>query len=546
MSESATPYQVFLRTCDQWGERSFLALASRSREDGACGEVSFAEARLRVEAWVQRLREANYGAGHRVALLVGNDPEHFIIHLALNAIGASAVPLNPDLTTRELAYVLEHSEADLVIHGAAWGAQIEEALGGLPSRPPSMLQGASVCPSAMKTCSEARPNEHTEASLLYTSGTTGQPKGCVLTNAYYLRLGRAYANCGGAAIVRPGEERILNPLPVFHQNAGIFSFMCAVMTGNCILMTDRFRASTWWQQVADSRATIVHYLGVMPAILLKLPQTSIERGHQVRFGIGAGVEPSLHQPFEERFGFPLVELWGMTEVGCGFVASAEPRQIGTRAVGVPRPQEPDQLEIRLVDDNGNDVASGEAGELLVRRPGADPAEGMFAGYLKDAAATATAWEGGWFHTGDAFWQDAGGTLHFVERRKNIIRRSGENIAAAEIEAVLLDHPQVAKTAVIAVKDEIRDEEVLACIVPAGGSGDAMLAEELFAWCRERLAYYKAPGWIVFLDSIPVTSTQKVQKSKIFDADSDPRCHPRAIDLRSQKKRQVSGTQSLAT
>ncbi len=542
MGEVRTAYDAFMRSCERWADRPFLGDASLAAA-GAAEDLSFATVRHRVDAWVGRFTEAGYGPGHRVAVLLGNDPDHFVIHLALNAIGASIVPLNPDATSHELAYVIEHSEALLIIHGSAWTAHVDETLGRLTDAPPTMLQTAQHCPAARKPRTDARPHEATEASLLYTSGTTGRPKGCILTNAYYLRLGRAYADCGGAATVRPGAERILNPLPVFHQNAGIFSFMCAVLSGNCILLTDRLHASTWWQQVADSRATIIHYLGVMPAILLKLPESAVERQHHVRFGIGAGVEPSLHQPFEQRFGFPLVELWGMTEVGCGFVASDEPRQVGSRAVGKVKPAHADHFEIRLVDDSGNDVPAGQVGELLVRKHGVDPARDMFAGYLKDAAATAMAWDGGWFHTGDAFWQDAEGTLYFVERRKNIIRRSGENIAAAEVEAVLLDHPQVAKTAVIAVTDEIRDEEVLACIVAKEGAAGSALADELFDWCKERLAYYKAPGWIVFLDSIPVTSTQKVQKSRIFAADEDPRRHPQAIDLRTRKKREPSHSRS---
>ncbi|MCG6203609.1 AMP-binding protein [Rhodopseudomonas sp. HC1] len=538
MAQIETAYHAFIRACESWPDRPFLADISRARS-GVTGEVTFAAARRRVDEWIERFEQAGYGGGHRVGVLLGNDPDHFVINLALNAIGASIVPLSLDATSHELAYVIDHSEAALIVHGDAWTAHVTETLSRLTSPPPTMLKGDVSCPAAGKARNDARPNALTEASLLYTSGTTGRPKGCILTNAYYLRLGRAYVEAGGAATIRAGEERILNPLPVSHQNAGIFSFMCAVLSGSCILLTDRFHASTWWQQVAHSRATIIHYLGVMPAILLKLPKCPEERSHGVRFGIGAGVEPSLHQPFEQRFGFPLIELWGMTEVGCGFIASDEPRQVGSRAVGTVKTSDPDQFEVRLVDDGGNDVAVGETGELLVRKPGADPSKDMFAGYLKDPAATAAAWQGGWFHTGDAFRQDAAGTLFFVERRKNIIRRSGENIAAAEVETVLLDHARVARTAVIAVKDEIRDEEVFACIVVKDGSADAALAEELFDWCKERLAYYKAPGWIVFLDDIPVTSTQKVQKSTIFASGEEPRHHPNAIDLRALKKRDAS-------
>ena len=534
MPSFRTVFEAFESSCSRWGSRPFLALTRTL--NGGDQALDFDTVRSRSLHWSERLRAAGYGPRHRIAISVGNRPEHFVLQLALNAIGVSAVPINPDLTTDELAYVLDHSEAILVITDAVRAPAIARAILVL-TRPVAVMSDQDEhCPVATEPCDAGIVDERTEASLLYTSGTTGRPKGCMLSNAYYFRIGRAYAEAGGAATVRPGLERILNPLPVYHQNAGIFSFMCALLSGGCVLMTDRFHASTWWQEVVESRATIIHYLGVMPAILLKMPAAPFEAVQRVRFGIGAGVEPSLHALFEARFGFPLIELWGMTETGCGFIASSVTREVGTRAVGRPRPGHSDDLEVRLVDDEDRDVAPGAIGELLVRRPGPDPRQGMFSGYLKDEAATEEAWKGGWFRTGDAFWQDVQGVLHFAERKKNIVRRSGENIAAAEVEAVLLQHADVAQVAVIAVRDEIREEEVMACVVGARAGDDKRLSCELFALCMERLAYYKAPGWFVFLDAIPVTSTQKVQKARIFLPGYDARTHPRAIDMRSAKKR----------
>jgi crotonobetaine/carnitine-CoA ligase len=165
-----------------------------------------------------------------------------------------------------------------------------------------------------------------------------------------------------------------------------------------------------------------------------------------------------------------------------------------------------------------------------------PRHGFFAGYLKDDRATEEAWRGGWFHTGDVVRQDGDGMLYFVDRKKNIIRRSGENIAAAEIEAVLQAHDDVAQVAVVAAPDEVREEEVMACVVPMPGvTGDAALAERLFEWCMARLAYFKAPGWVLFLPSLPTTGTQKVQKTQLFPRGEDPRRRPGAIDLRDRKR-----------
>jgi acyl-coenzyme A synthetase/AMP-(fatty) acid ligase len=174
---------------------------------------------------------------------------------------------------------------------------------------------------------------------------------------------------------------------------------------------------------------------------------------------------------------------------------------------------------------------------VVRSAGADPRRGFFSGYLKNEAATEEAWRGGWFHTGDVVRQAEDGMFYFVDRMKNIIRRSGENIAAAEVEAVLQAHDAVAQVAVLAVRDELREEEVMACVVPMPGvTPDAALAARLADWCLDKLAYFKAPGWVLFLDRLPTTGTQKVQKTQIFPRGEDPRTRAGCIDLRERKKR----------
>ena len=226
----------------------------------------------------------------------------------------------------------------------------------------------------------------------------------------------------------------------------------------------------------------------------------------------------------------------MTETGRIYADHREPRQIATRAFGRPF----GGFDARVVDDHDRAVARGTEGELVVRWSGPEgPRHGFFAGYLKNPEATAEAWRGGWFHTGDVVRQAADGMLYFVDRKKNIIRRAGENIAAAEVEATLQAHEAVAQVAVLAVPDEIREEEVMACVVPmAGATPGRALAEGLFEWCLQRLAYFKAPGWLLFVPSLPTTGTQKVQKAQIFPRGEDPRARPGAIDLRERKKRRA--------
>ena len=520
-------------------DRPFLAVpANEGRAYLPSGfEMSYGEAGKRIEELAALYRQAGYGMGHRVATLLENHPDFVLHKLALNGLGVCCVPINPDYRAAEIAYLVDHSEPDLILTLGAREASIAEALAQAGHRPPVAVSEPFAGPleKAPRPASDALPLPETPASILYTSGTTGRPKGCVLSHGYEIATGAWYASLGGVAGLRTAADRIYNPLPLYHANAGVVSLMGAILTGNCQIQPDRFHPQRWWREVAETGATIVHYLGVIAPVLLKLPPGEHERRHKVRFGIGAGIEPELHAAFEKRFGFPMIELWGMTEMVRVLGDTVEPRQVGTRAFGRAMPG----VDVRVVDDEDRDVPGEMPGELLVRHSAATPRRGCFSSYLKDEAATEAAWQGGWFHTGDVVWRGPDGMLHFVERKKNIIRRSGENIAAAEVEAVLLTHPDVQQAAVMAVQDELRDEEVLACVVLKRARAEKEAATALFQHCNERLAYYKAPGWIHIVPSLPTTGTQKIQKHSIYPAGSDPRGLPDIVDMRALKRRRRS-------
>lgn len=487
-----TVFTAFEQTARAHGAKPFLQVPHENVV------LSYAQARERIDDLARRYARRGYGAGHRVALELPNGSAFLLHFLALNRLGASVVPLNPDYRPAERRYVLEHSEAVLVVDPALLGDFDP------PSAPP--------------------PGNAAECALLYTSGTTGKPKGCLLDNFYFLNVGRRYVEEGGLCELRFGEERLITPLPLFHMNALAVSTTAMILTAGCVVQLDRFHPRTWWRDVVRSGATIVHYLGVMPAILMKQPSSPEEGSHRVRFGYGANANPADHAAFESRFGFPLVEAWAMTETGGGALvaASREPRHVGTRCIGFP----PDDLDLLIAADSG---------ELLVRQRGPDPKRGFFSGYLKDGQASAEAWRDGWFHTGDCVRRGADGALHFVDRRKNIIRRSGENIAALEVEAALAGHPAIGQVAVIAKPDEVREEEVMACVVlNSGHPANEATAIAIQDWCLERLAYFKAPGHVAFLAELPVTSTNKVQKARLADFAIAPE---NAFDLRRRKRRQ---------
>lgn len=541
--ESATLGQVLAEAARRWGSNPLLAVpANPARAYAPQGlEWSYAEVAAQVKTLSEAYARAGYGVGHRVGLLLENRPEHFLHKLAMNTLGVCCVPLNPDHRPMEMAYVIGHAKLDLIIALDALMPLAQQALAHTPHQTTLLSLQAAGGGLSMP----AKPREKREvrsddiASVLYTSGTTGRPKGCLLSHRYEIATGQWYAGRGGLVNFAEGRERIYNPLPVFHVNSLVFSFFCALLTGNCQIQTDRFQPTRWFEEVHSSRATVVHYLGVVVPMLLNQPPHPLERDHQVRFAIGAGVDPQRHAEFEARFGYPLIEIWGMTEMVRAIFDADAPRQVGTRAFG--RTQS--TLEVRVADDADQDVPDGTPGEMLLRYSAETPRRDCFSGYLDDEAATEQAWRGGWFHTGDVVVRDPDGLLHFVERRKNIIRRSGENIAAAEVEAVLQAHPAVAQAAVLGVHDDVREEEVLACVVLKPGQhaqpdANDPLVQNLLAYCRDALAYYKVPGWLWFTREIPTTGTQKVQKHQLFPAGTDPREAPGMIDLRPFKKRQA--------
>jgi len=498
--------------------------------------LTYAEVGKVAEGLRARYRAAGYGHGHRVAILLENRPEFFFHWLALNGLGVSVAPVNPDYRPHEIHFILDRSEAVLAVTLADRVAHFAEAVGKLERAIPvvALEDFAAPLPRAVAPPLDTPPGRRTESGLLFTSGTTGMPKGCMLDNEAFFFNGARFISAGGVMEIRHGEERLYNPLPLYYANAFAITNVAMILAAGCMIFPDRFHPRSYWREVVETDATIVHHLGIIPPLLLKQEPCPEERMHRIRFSGGAGVDPEQHGLLEERFGFPFVEYFGMSEVGICSATNVEPRKIDTRACGKPWLG----VEFRLVDENDRDVPTGELGQLLIRRIGPDPKLGLCNGYLKDPETTEQAWRGGWFHTGDILRRDEDGLYYFVDRIKHMIRRSGQNIAAAEIEAVLRMHPAVQEAAAVPAPDEMRQEEVLACIVLAPGHApDRATADSIMDWSLRHLAYFKAPGWLLFMDRLPTTSTQKLQKSSIFAKGEDPRGRPGVIDLRERKKRQ---------
>ena len=526
-----SPSDAFVATAARRPDAPFLLAPASAQLPYAPEGFNITYGAFKTE--VDRLRAeyaaAGYGRGARVALLLENRPVFFLHWLALNALGVSIVPINPDVRPDELSFQLELSQADLLV---ATPDRMQVTKGAALGRA-RLIDTDSRIPPCQTDVAAQDAEFNGECALLFTSGSTGKPKGCMLSNRYFLQVADWYLSQCGVAALQPDREINLTPLPMFHMNALGCSAVGMMVLGGAVVPLDRFHANRWWQCVADSGATVVHCLGVIPAILLQLPVTEVERQHRVRFAFAPGVDVRHRATFEERYRIPIVEAWAMTETGgaAATTTSREPAGFGARCVG--RPSE--GMEYRLVDDQGADVALGKPGELLVRAKGDDIRAGFFSGYLKDDEATEAAWQDGWFHTGDLVFADEDGLMYFFDRKKTIVRRSGENIGVLEVESALYMDTRISGCAVTPVPDDIRGEEVFAFIVPNAEIDDAAaLAASIVKTCAERLAYHKVPGYIAIVDELPLSSTRKLARGEIKTLAAASVSANRAIDMRALK------------
>lgn len=457
--------------------------------------------------------------GDRVALMLPNCPEFFYLWFGLMKIGASIVPINNYFQEKETAYILQHSEVKVVLATPEYWKIVQKAVQtsniqlryriSVGGDFPDTLSYERIRPQFSSVLGEASIYATDEASILYTSGTTGNPKGCIESQEYYLVAGNRYSEHLGMT----ADDRILTPLPIFHMNPQILSTMGTLFVGGSLAIVDRFHPRSWWQELRAMEVTHFHYLGVLPAMLMGMPPQADDADHRPWIGIGAGVPKTIHLPFEERFNVKLLEVFGMTETGLNFCCLPQPdRAVGTACFYKPF----EEYEAMVVDDEDQEVPTGVVGEMLLR--GSDPdnrRRGFMSGYYKNPDATMKAWRNDWFHTGDYVQRDTAGRYYFVDRKKDIVRRSGENISASEVEGVIHLHPAVMDVAVIPVPDQIREQEAKAYVVlKEGYSPDTVPISDLIAWTTDKLAYFKVPRYWEFRESLPVTQTGKIQKQSL--------------------------------
>jgi carnitine-CoA ligase len=480
-------------------DRPFLTF-----EDGVT--VTNAEVLDRAEkfaAWAM----ATVPVTEPIAMAIGNRAEFFIAWLGLLSTGHAMVSMNPTGRTSEAVHMLTDSGARVAISDAQSDPVLRAALAECPALDqvhlvdgpePDGLAGLydGHAPRDLLT---SPPSLDTVTSITYTSGTTGIPKGCAHVQGELVR----YADVNVRVYDLGEDDRILNPLLFFYGDA-IWMMTVAIVTGARFVSMRRFSVSRFWSVVGDNDVTTIVGIGAIPNLLLKRQPGPDERDHSVRLAIQIGIPPKQHAELVERFGFPWLEAYGLSETGPNILMppALGDGYVGTGALGLPVPE----LDAILLDPDGNVLEGAAIGELAVRGPY------MMAGYLNRPDETARITYGDHYRTGDEIERDAQGVFYFRGRLKEIIRRAGENIAPFEVEEILRLHPDVHDAAVVPVDDDLRGEEVKAYVLPAG---DGLDVAELVAFTLERLAPHKVPRYIeVRTEPFPRTPSQRILKAAL--------------------------------
>jgi crotonobetaine/carnitine-CoA ligase len=446
--------------------------------------------------------------GEKVAIMLPNCPDYLYLWFGIAKMGGVMVPINVSWKGELLNYILNHSDSETVVVEESLFSQIEEILGTCPKIRRIFIRGGEGRPPKgghhLKELFEAPSDEpqisltpHDPFEIMYTSGTTGRSKGVVRWPEYIILRGLRTVRYMGYG----EEDTLYTCLPLYHGNAQNLTAMPALLANARLALGKRFSASNFWNDTRRYGATVFNFVGTIIPMLYKQEPKSNDADNPVRLARGGGIPPKIWRDFENRFDLTLVETYGTTEGGS--IWNMPGGKIGS--IG----RAPYFNEARIVDEADQELPLGKIGELIIRPR---DLEEKWVEYYKEPEATKEKFSGGWYRTGDLAYQDEEGWFFFVGRKKDVIRRRGENISAAEVELVIMSHPNVLECACFGVPSELGEEDVMVCVVPKPGM--SLSPQELSSFCENRMAYFMIPRYMEFAERLPKTPTERIEKYKL--------------------------------
>lgn len=488
-------------------EKTFLF----SEADGR--RFTYAQFDAAVNRAANMLASHGVGKGDVVSLLMPNGAEYIIAYFACWKLGALAGPINSLLKAQEISYVISNSEAKALLVHSEFQAIIDGIRGELPDLQAVIdfddeAQATEGCGDLVDDGQTTTLDGDDEAIIIYTSGTTGKPKGCLLTHRNLIANARQISQW----LSFTAQDRLLTVMPLFHMNAVSVTTMSALYAGGSTVVSPKFSVSRFWQVISDYQATSFGSVATMLSMLLSNYPGGLPAGlktDQLRFAMcgSAPVPAEVMKRFEETFHCLVIEGYGLSESTCRSTFNPPDQRRRPGSCGMPIGN-----EMKVVDDEDNELADGTLGEIVLR------GENILTGYYKNPEATETAFRNGWFHTGDIGYRDPDGFYYIADRKSDMIIRGGENIYPREIDEVLYQHPAVSAAAAIGVPDRLYGEEVAAFIVLKEGA--TATEEELIDFCRTRLADYKCPKTLRLVDEIPKGPTGKLLKRELAKLAAD--------------------------